>query len=173
MLFINTRKYNGSCIIFSLKYSRYMRNFALFGNHTFLLFFMSFFTLRTTPLILPPLPLFYFILLLFYFFIPRQDRLPGLNCQRASPSGLASLPRTLYLLSSQLWTRAHWNVFRPRWGKGEGRWSVLANLSSPYAHFYWGTIYSISPWNKRNVCFISGQSTTHRVNIILLLTYWC
>jgi hypothetical protein len=65
---------------------------------SFVLYVFLYFT--KDPLILPTPPPFYFILL---FFILQQDRLLGLDCQRASPSGLfpqsSVLPRTLYLLA--------------------------------------------------------------------------
>lgn len=60
---------NWPCDTLAVKCSRYMRNLPLFGIHTFLLFFMSFFALRTSPLSfgpLPPHPPFDFILLFFY-----------------------------------------------------------------------------------------------------------
>ena len=105
-----------TCIILALQRSRYIRNLPLYIRHTFLLFFMSFFALRTIPLSFRPLP---HLISFFYFFILQQDPLLGLDCQRASPSGLfpqpSVLPRTLYLRSLQLRTKTHWNVFRPRW----------------------------------------------------------
>jgi len=95
-------------IILALKQSRYIRNLPLYIRHTFLLFFMSFFALGTIPLSFRPLP---HLISFFYFFILQQDPLLGLDCQRASPSGLfpqpSALPRTLYLRSLQLRTKTH------------------------------------------------------------------
>jgi hypothetical protein len=75
------------------------------GNSFVLYVFLCY---RNDPRILSPPPPLDFILL---FFILQQDPLLGLDCQRASPSGLfpqpSALPRTLYLRSLQLRTKTH------------------------------------------------------------------
>lgn len=123
-----------------------MRILLLFGSRTFLLFFVPFFALERPLMLSPHTPFISF----FYFLFCSRIGLLGLDCRRGSPSGLfpqpSVLPRTLYRRGLQLWTKAHWKVFRPRWDTD--RWSLLIPACHTLDFSKVRTIHSVSSQNR-------------------------
>jgi hypothetical protein len=87
--------------ILALQRSRYMRSLLLYGHHTFILFFMSFFALRATPFILSTPPPTWFHSSISFLFCSRIRCLAwiakGLVLQDFSPSRLRSLAPFIFV----------------------------------------------------------------------------